>query len=386
MEELTRYCQSTEMLVQYSDGRLSYLPKLHQFAVNLKTGSIAMTKSLSKSATLQGGGLVMFDSAWLSSYVQKIAGCLDKLKKRTQGDIHINMTLNLRFCDMSFSNGIRTHYSQRVGRLAVCSNGEIKHSDFGFTSNFQELYYTIEQSYLAMTRSLMAGSKQLAMSPPNELNRILILKPQAAAYFIHEIVGHIFEYDNWNIKEYELDTNQRFLPKGCNIIDDPINSTYLAYGEHDDVGKKTEIVTVIEDGYFKNHISMCRSAEYTQQPLYRMSNFSLAGNPLGRSFLEMKASYKDYVVIEEISNGGINPYTGDFFISCTSQYYGNSNGEENRLAPCTYYGKVHDLNRKIIEIGSDFSSFIGICSKSRQSLFVSSGAPSIVISPLNIVV
>ena len=100
----------------------------------------------------------------------------------------------------------------------------------------------------------------------------------------------------------------------------------------------------------------------------------------------MKASYKDYVVIEEISNGGINPYTGDFFISCTSQYYGNSNGEENRLAPCTYYGKVHDLNRKIIEIGSDFSSFIGICSKSRQSLFVSSGAPSIVISPLNIVV
>lgn len=81
MEELTRYCQSTEMLVQYSDGRLSYLPKLHQFAVNLKTGSIAMTKSLSKSATLQGGGLVMFDSAWLSSYVQKIAGCLDKLKK-----------------------------------------------------------------------------------------------------------------------------------------------------------------------------------------------------------------------------------------------------------------------------------------------------------------
>lgn len=380
MNSLIRYSSCNDIKILYSDGKVSALPQKHVFSLEMDTGVVTTDIPLGVSKRLKEfPNAFLLDKIHCNNAFETLS---DSLKESESTDIHINISLNVRLCNMLFSNGNSTFFSQNVGRMAACKQGSVKYIDFSFSEDESALYQLLKNAYDTISKQF---NNQLFVhsSFPIEVGAgLYILTPQAAAYFMHEVLGHIFEQDNWKNINNLLYLNKKILPEYCTLVDDPLQSSYCKYGKYDDGGNRICQTTIIKDGFFNECITLHRSAEYTQLPIPRMSNVCLLNNPNGRSFSEMCTVYNNYIVIEEITNGGVLPETGDFFISCAKQYYVDSNGGKYSISPATYCGKVKDLCNRIIEVGNDGMTFLGICSKKRQNLFVSNSAPSMVVSGL----
>lgn len=134
--------------------------------------------------------------------------------------------------------------------------------------------------------------------------------------------------------------------------------------------------------WLKPNLMQCHSSYVVTDP--KGSIAVECGRLMLRNGYKVKIFNKRCVIIEEISNGGLNPHTGDYFISSSKQYYCGSDAQEQVLLPCTYLGRIGDLCDSIIEVGGDYTSSIGICSKKQQNLFVNNGSPSIALSQLEV--
>lgn len=382
MNNLIRYSLCNDLKIQYFGGKISILPQKNIFSLNLKTGNVKTDIPNEQLKVLEEkADDLLFDNIKYKDAFEKF-----KFGITTKGvsDVNLNISLNERSCNMVFSNGIYTTFTQKVGRMALCKNGAIKYLDFSFSKDDLNICDVLSNTFNMINEQFKDERVVRSFSPTEVSNMIYILSPQAAAFFTHEVVGHIFEQDNWVDWKSKLDYNRAILPSCCTLVDDPTKVSYLKYGDYDDAGNKTHSTTIIKDGFFNEPVTLCRSAEYSQLPMPRMSNFSLLCNPNGRSFSKMCAAYKKYIVIEEISNGGFCSSTGDFFILSAKQFYVDSYGEKHNLSPSTYSGKINELCSNIIEVSNDIMSFIGICSKNRQNIFVRNAAPSIAVSGLSV--
>ncbi len=383
MSELIRHSLLDNVLIQCMDGKVSFQAKTQQLSLNLETGSISIGFPLKRDSFDSELNLRSDYYIKLKTETEKVAEELFSLQNELNGKAHIQMVLNIKHAKMRFSDGSTSTYNQNVGRVAACYNGDVRFYDFGVAADYTKLSELAMHAYKSISAAYVTDAQNAIGLNSISKPIVFILKPPAAAYFMHEVLGHVIEQDNWLTQHIFLNPNKRVLPEGCEIIDDPQNSEFLSYGEFDDAGNRTRKTTVISDGFICEQISLMRSAEYTQRALNRMSSFSLYNRHEGRNFTEMLDDYKRCVVIEEVSNGGVNPYTGDFFITGYRQHFVD-NTEKHQLVPCTYYGKIGDLCDKIVEIGGDYASFIGVCSKKQQNLFVNNGSPSIVLSSFDV--
>lgn len=382
MNSLIRYSLSNDLRIQYFDGKVSVWPQKNTFSMDLKAGHVTTDIPRDELKQLNENSCELL--ADNSHYRDAFEVLQYSTPKHEYTDIHVNISINVRFCNMYFSNGVSSFYSQKVGRMAICEKGLIKYRDFALSDNHAAFCEILQNTYDDLMNQFREPNSMRTL-PPEKLEGIVyILSPQAAAFFTHEVIGHIFEQDNWELTNNKIHPGQTVLPSCCNIVDDPLKSSYFKYGDYDDAGNKTRRSTIIKSGCFNECITLCRSAEYSQVPMPRMSNICLLSNPNGRSFSKMCTAYERYIVIEEISNGGLIPETGDFFVSCTKQYFVDSSGEKHNIFPTTYIGTVKELNKSIIEIGNDMMNFMGVCSKNRQNIFVSNSAPSIVASGLTV--
>lgn len=377
MNTLIRYSSCNDLKILFSDGKMSVLPQKQIFSLEMDTGFV--TTDLPFDVLMH---LKKIPYAFLADslhYNDVIKTFWDDFKVCKSSDININISLNARLCNTFFSNGNTTFFTQNVGRMAACKQGIVKYVDFSLSEDESNLYEILKKAYVMISNQLNNQPSVYSSFPIELGTELYILAPQAAAFFMHEILGHIFELDNWENINNILCLNKEILPTCCTLIDNPLQSIYFRYGEYDDGGKRIHPTTIIKNGFFNECITLHRSAEYSQLPIPRMSNICLLNNPKGRNLSEMCAAYKNYVLIEEITNGGLVPETGDFFILCAKQYYVDSNGEKHSINPATYCGKVKELCNRIIEVGNDMMNFIGICSKNRQNIFVSNSAPSMVV-------
>lgn len=384
MSELIRNSFSENMIIQCIDEKTSFFCKKHQLSLNLNTGGISVNVPTNIIKKIKSLVLNDKEAGNLKTETEKTASILAGLRNELDGSAHFKLTLNLKHVGLYFSNGALSQYNQAIGRLALCHNGDVRFCDFGVDADYSMLDKLVLAAYNKISPKKCANSHSGVRYDSIPKPAVFILKPQAASFFVHEVLGHVLEQDNWDTQHSLINVQKRVLPAGCEVVDDPINSKFLSYGTFDDSGNETKRTTVISDGFICERISLMRSAEYTQIPQNRMSSFSLFNRHKGRSFDEILNDHKRCVIIEEISNGGLNPHTGDYFISSSKQYYCGSDAQEQVLLPCTYLGRIGDLCDSIIEVGGDYTSSIGICSKKQQNLFVNNGSPSIALSQLEV--
>ena len=382
MEQQKRYSFGQSMLARYSEGRLSFLPGIQLFSVDLSTG--AVSTGLSGSAYSRLTGSEVFRSGSEAGFRESVSELADLLREKQQEapGIRVSLNLNIRRCSFMFSDGASSWYRLRAGRIALSSSGRIVYRDFGFSEDGQDLVAAVLDAYTCLAGQL-SGKDTYPPAAGMDLSAdTFILPPQAASFFVHEVVGHMLETDIWKARKFNIPEDQPFLPGFCSLVDDPAKAGYFAYGDYDDAGNRIQRTEAVVSGTFRECISLQRSAEYSHLPLPRMSCFALLDNPEGRNFIRMCGSYDRYIVPEEISSGGVNPFTGDFFISTARQYLVDEKHIRYQLPPSIYCGNVADLCARILEIGNDSSIFLGTCTKEGQNLYVCNSAPSMVISGL----
>ncbi len=382
MEQHMRYSFGQSILARYSEGRLSFLPGIQQFSVDLSTG--AVSTGLPGSAYSLLTGSEVFQSGSEEGFREsagELAGLLRE-KQQAAPEIRVSLNLNIRRCSFMFSDGVSSFYRLRAGRIALSSSGRIVYRDFGFSENGQDLATAVLDAYTCLAGQLSGEEPCPLAAGPDLSADTFILPPQAASFFVHEVVGHMLETDIWKARKFSIPEDRPFLPGFCSLVDDPAKAGYFAYGDYDDAGNRIQRTEAVVSGTFRECVSLQRSAEYSHLPLPRMSCFTLLDNPAGRDFGRMCESYDRYIVPEEISSGGVNPFTGDFFISAARQYLIDEKHTRVELPPSIYCGSVADLCARILEIGNDSSVFLGTCTKEDQHLYVCNSAPSMVITGL----
>lgn len=263
------------------------------------------------------------------------------------------------------------------------SIGRIQYKDVPFHS-IDEIANELDNSFNEllgkMKNNIHARDIQLSTIP------CAILAPKAASFFIHEMVGHLLEYDYVNRDNaiYGKKAYQKLVfPEFINICDDPFNINGLYLGEYDDDGEPLLKRNLILNGYLNDYITTRRCATLYDKTLYRMSNLYLKNNPEGQNLNEIIANFdNDCIVVFSCVNGIMNPNSGDYML--LSNDFGYISGEE-----LVYSDKLITLSGSAImnniqSIGNDMNCFFGICNKQNQNIMVGSGSPSIVLSPVQI--
>lgn len=319
-----------------------------------------------------------------SAYFSQVKCIITSLNKLLPNKMKLYVTMNFRDCDICFANGKKTFPGHSIGRIAILHNGTMQYRDFACVANINQLRICLEQHFWDLKTEC-----ERSETPSEQLDEptLLVFRQKAAAFLVHEVIGHLMEKDQFeqfsSIFPDKVNIGHKIFPKEFNIYDDPYSTLGLRFGQFDDNGQIMKKRHVIKDGRINELIETYRSATYYDEPLYRMCNLYLDSNQEGRSYSEIIQSFHaDAVEIEEIIAGGVDPYTGQYFV-CTGLRKIIREGKYiAMLHPCTYSGNIYEFANKVVEVGCDFASFMGMCTKNGQSVYVGSGAPTLVLSDI----
>lgn len=220
-----------------------------------------------------------------------------------------------------------------------------------------------------------------------------ILSPRAAGYFMHEIIGHTFEEDNYIFfKNLYENIN---ISKKLTVIDS-VNGYEKIIGLHkyDDLGNELRPLTFIKNGKIQNILaintknSLDKSVYgFARRESYKFTTLPRMRGTYVKEFDKMSQQdifnqYQEAIFVDQILSGEVYQQTGNY------KLYGNGfflkNGE-----PIYYIGKliitgniIKDINC-IEYVGKDLKFFGGYCSKLGQTIRVGIGSPTIGIYELN---
>lgn len=316
---------------------------------------------------------------------EQITPILDTLSKKLLTDMSLAVSINFRDCDISFSSGVDTFYGHSIGRIAIRSNGSMVYRDFVYTPRLDQLRTNLEK----LLSDLIAECHYIDVcSAPTKEPTLIVLKPKASAYVVHEVIGHLMEKDHFerfsNTFPDRIQRGYKLFPETFNIFDDPHSAFGLRFGQYDDVGMSLQRKHVIRDGKINELIETHRSASYYDEALYRMCNLYLSPNKSGRCYSDIIRHLNTPVVeVEDIIAGGVDPFTGQFFVCTGIRKLIRDKSNVTTLHPCTYSGNIINFANQVVEVGNDFASFTGICTKNGQSIYVGSGAPTLVLSGIS---
>lgn len=299
----------------------------------------------------------------------------------------LNFSLDLSFNSrkVEWISGNSKIEKKSIIRLSV-NKGKKDHSfiDIPFVSDKNQLFSDIDQAFNELICERTEDDIDL---DNNDLE--VIMSPKAAGYFIHEIIGHPVEKDIVDKKQSffsQNDINTKIMPDYINIIESPEELKQIGYdfGLLDDVENRLNKKKIIENGVLKNFIEYKRCSQFRYPCINRMHNLVLRPNENGYDLNYIIEHTKNGIVIDEIIYGCYNIFFNQFILYCGRCRYiknGEVIGYNDGLL---IKDELSTLSEKIVEIGNDFKTAIGMCAKQGQTITVGMGAPTMKLRNINV--
>ncbi|NIP37957.1 MAG: TldD/PmbA family protein [Candidatus Dadabacteria bacterium] len=251
----------------------------------------------------------------------------------------------------------------------------------------------------------------------NPINVPAILEPEAAGILFHEAVGHRLEgerqIDDTQGQTFTERVGTQIIPTFLSIEDNPTLYDYkseslLGYFVYDDQGIRGQKVSLIQNGILKNFL-LSRTpikgflnsnghgrASNSRSPMARMSNLIIRSQKevdkeeLKKLLIaEVKKQNKEFgLIIKKMTGGETNTSTYDFQAFKATpillhKVYPDS-GEETPVRGVEIVGTPLISINKIIATGKDYKAFNGFCGAESGYVPVSTIAPSILISEIEL--
>lgn len=224
----------------------------------------------------------------------------------------------------------------------------------------------------------------------------VVLSGEAGGTMIHEACGHGLEADIVQ-KDYSIYRNavgNEVASPLVTLIDDPTLPGHYGSYSCDDEGTPARRNVLIEGGVLKGYLSDIQSARrggwpltgngrrqsYRSLPQPRMSNtFILPGKDNPESLVQ--SAGKGLLVIK-MGGGEVDPTTGNFVFQITEGYLIEKGKKGKPVRGALLTGNGPQALKNIQAVGSDLHFEPGLCGKGGQSVPVTDGQPSLLISDL----
>ncbi|MEG1502017.1 MAG: TldD/PmbA family protein [Synergistaceae bacterium] len=246
----------------------------------------------------------------------------------------------------------------------------------------------------ALERALLMLSAQRC--PAGKMN--VLLSGEAGGTIVHEACGHGLEADiiKKDFSVYRNNISKKVANENITMIDNPtIHGLYGSY-DYDDEGMKSQKNILIENGILKSYLSDYISSKvlnvpqtgngrresYRSIPIPRMSNTYLLPGTSDIDTMLQKTDNGLYV--KKMGGGEVNPTSGDFVFYVSEGYLIKKGKVLSPVKGATIIGNGPDTLNNIIDLGNTMTMDPGICGKSGQSVPVTDGQPSMLISGLTI--
>ena len=273
---------------------------------------------------------------------------------------------------------------------------------------------SLQEKALALIQSLKRLKKSKVIEP---YVGPAILESDAAGVMFHEAIGHRLEGERQRSeregKTFKEKIDKLILPDFISIFDDPTLEKYdntALYGTYfyDDEGQKAQKVVLVRNGILKNFLmsrvpikNFSKSnghgrSDGRRDPIARMGNLiikskkEVSQKKLKKMLIEeSKRQNKPYgLIIKKITGGETNTSKYNFQVFKGTPVYIYKvyveDGREELVRGAEFVGTPLASINKIVATGNDYKVFNGFCGAESGFVPVSSVAPSILLSEIEL--
>lgn len=352
--------------------------------------------------------------------IREISSVYKNYKELTNADIVITAQKETVY----FINTEGTSYIRDEVLYSIDAQVTTRAEDGKVISNYRNLYY-VSPKQIPSVKEIKAivnemVEETLVMRSAEVLSPVSVpalLEPEAAGVVFHEAIGHRLEgerqIDDSEGQTFKEKVGEEIIPTFLSIIDDPsmknFNGTHLmGYYPFDDQGVPGERVVLVEKGILRNFLlsrtpvnGFERSnghgrASYGRAPIARMSNTIIESDTeyskekLKELLIEeVKRQNKPFgLLIKRMKGGETNTSSYNFqaYRATPVAIYkvDPKTGEETPVRDVEIVGTPLVSINKIIATGDDYSVFNGFCGAESGYIPVSTVAPSILVSEIEL--
>jgi TldD protein len=229
-------------------------------------------------------------------------------------------------------------------------------------------------------------------------NMMVLMDGSAGGTMIHEACGHGLEADiiQKDFSAFRDRIGEQVASPLVTLIDDATEAGRYGSFKFDDEGTPGQRTVLISDGVLRSYMTDILSAKigelpltgngrresYQYQPMPRMSNTFVASGT--SCFDEILDGIGKGFLVRKMGGGEVNPTSGDF-VFYVSEGYMIENGKIGRAVKgATLTGNGPEALKNIVAVGTNLVLDPGTCGKSAQSVPVTDGQPTILISSLTV--
>lgn len=264
-------------------------------------------------------------------------------------------------------------------RIIFTANGVSSYEDFDFKDiKKTDLFYSKKNQFL---KYLMLDKKFLSNK-----NYSVVFSPGMGGYFIHEVLGHLMEFDSYFSTYNFFSFNEKVSSSGFTVKDSIYGvEKLIGLNKIDDDGNNISDITIVDSGYIsnffdKNKFGCSRRQDYRHEGLSRMrSTFVESFGQFG--FDDIVSEYNDCIVIDQILSGFVDKQSMFYQVIARGRCFENGI-PKYRIDSFKITGNLKDTMKNIHFIGNDLKKLHAYCSKNRQILDVVVGSPSFSIDNL----